>query len=293
VLLVSAAPASPWTDLDQRWRALLESGRPLVIATVQTRDLADSWLFHWRDRLIRELAPPEVMLLQLEFEAALTAQQAAASEQPAGRLTVHGVMLRQLQRVLPADALCLLIDVDAYPLSRAAIQLSFVLADRDGLCGNAQRTNCISNGEHLFIGPSYCCFAQRLLEPIGDGAWRINDRSDVGEEICWRLPVPLGDNLFRPLHTRFAPIWPLEGTTPVYGVGTTFGCQGVPVSYHHFFARNLTSRLHFCLISWIAYLRAGGQRQQRKPRFSGWRPRLRQVKAELVFGLRYLRGNPF
>jgi hypothetical protein len=64
------------------------------------------------------------------------------------------------------------------------------------------------------------------------------------------------------------------------------------VSYHHFFARNLTSRLHFCLISLLAYLRARRQPQQ-KSRFSGWRPRLRQVKAELVFGLRYLRGNPF
>jgi len=81
---VSAAPASPWTDLDQRWRALLESCRPLLIATVQTRDLAESWLFHWRDRLIRALAPPEVVLLQLEFEAALTAQQAAGRVFPAG-----------------------------------------------------------------------------------------------------------------------------------------------------------------------------------------------------------------
>jgi hypothetical protein len=42
----------------------------------------------------------------------------------------------------------------------------------------------------------------------------------------------------------------------------------------------------------LAYLRARRQPQQ-KSRFSGWRPRLRQVKAELVFGLRYLRGNPF
>jgi hypothetical protein len=278
-------------DLEQRWEALLQSGRPLLIATVQTRDLANSWLFHWRHRLIRALAPAPVLLLQLDFDAALQVQQAQGSTAPEGRLTVHGVMLEQLQRLLPRDALCLLIDLDAFPLSRRAVQLSFVLADRDGVCGNAQRTNCISNGEHLFIGPSYCCFSQRLLEPLGDLAWRINDRSDVGEEICWRLPVPMEQNLFRPLHTRFAPIWPLEGSAPVYGVGTTFGCEGIPVSYHHFFARNLTSRLHFCLISFLSYLRARGA--QVGPARRGWRPRLRQIKAELVFGLRYLRGNPF
>ena len=289
MLLVTSAPASPWTDLDQRWQALIASGRPLVIATVQTRDLAESWLFHWRDRLIRALAPPEVVLLQLEFEAALMAQQAAASEQPAGRLTVHGVMLRQLQRFLPREALCLLVDLDAFPLSRNALQLSFVLAARHGVCGNAQRTNCIDNGEHLFIGPSFCCFSQGLLEPLGDQAWRINGRSDVGEEICWRLPVPLEDNLFRPIRTRYAPIWPLEGSTPVYGVGTTFGCDGIPVSYHHFFARNLTSRLHFALLSWLAYLRLGRPQPSQTP----FRQRLRMLKAELVFGLRYLRGNPF
>ena len=291
MLLVTSAPASPWTDLEQRWQALVDSRRPLVIATVQTRDLANSWLFHWRDRLIRALAPPPVLLLNLECEPQLTAQLAAGSEQPDGRLTVHGVMLQQLQRLLPSDALCLLIDVDAFPLSCEAIQLSFVLAARHGLCGNAQRTNCISNGEHLFAGPSYCCFSQGLLEPLGDQAWRINGRSDVGEEICWRLPLPMPEILFRPIHTHFAPIWPLEGSRPVYGVGSTFGCEGVPVSYHHFFARNLTSRLHFWWISLVAYRRAW--RQLGRPAAPTCKQRLRQLKAELVFGLRYLRGNPF
>jgi len=282
VLLVTSAPASPWTDLEQRWQALVDSRRPLVIATVQTRDLANSWLFHWRDRLIRALAPPPVLLLNLECEPQLTAQLAAGSEQPDGRLTVHGVMLRQLQRLLPSDALCLLIDVDAFPLSCEAIQLSFVLAARHGLCGNAQRTNCISNGEHLFAGPSYCCFSQGLLEPLGDQAWRINGRSDVGEEICWRLPLPLPEILFRPIRTRFAPIWPLEGSRP---------CEGVPVSYHHFFARNLTSRLQFWWISLLAFRRA--RRQLGRRAAPSCKQRLRQLKAELVFGLRYLRGNPF
>ena len=288
---MTASPSSPWTNLDQHWQALVDSRRPLVIATVQTRDLANSWLFHWRDRLIRALAPPQVFLLNLESEPQLTAQLAAGSDQPDGRLTVHGVMLEQLQRLLPRDALCLLSDVDAFPLSRQAIQLSFVLADRYGLCGNAQRTNCISNGEHLFAGPSFCCFSQGLLEPLGDQAWRINQRSDVGEEICWRLPLPIETILFRPLHTRFAPIWPLEGSTPVYGVGTTFGCDGIPVSYHHFFARNLTSRLHFWWISLLAYRRAS--RQLGRPAAPPYKERLRQLKVELVFGLRYLRGNPF
>ena len=288
-MLLVSAPHSPWLDLESRWQQLVESGRPLVVASVQTRDLANSWLFHGRDRLIRALAPPEVLLLQLDFDGPLQAAMAAASEQPDGRLTVHGVMLRQLQRFLPREALCLLVDLDAFPLSRAALQLSFVLAARHGVCGNAQRTNCIDNGEHLFIGPSFCCFSQGLLEPLGDQAWRINGRSDVGEEICWRLPVPLEDNLFRPIRTRFAPIWPLEGSTPVYGVGTTFGCDGIPVSYHHFFARNLTSRLHFALLSWLAYLRLGRPQPSQTP----LRQRLRMLKAELVFGLRYLRGNPF
>ena len=288
-MLLVNGPHSPWLDLESRWQRLVESGRPLVVASVQTRDLANSWLFHGRDRLIRALAPPEVLLLQLDFDGPLQAAMAAASEQPDGRLTVHGVMLRQLQRFLPREALCLLVDLDAFPLSRAALQLSFVLAARHGVCGNAQRTNCIDNGEHLFIGPSFCCFSQGLLEPLGDQAWRINGRSDVGEEICWRLPVPLEDNLFRPIRTRFAPIWPLEGSTPVYGVGTTFGCDGIPVSYHHFFARNLTSRLHFALLSWLAYLRLGRPEPSQTP----LRQRLRMLKAELVFGLRYLRGNPF
>lgn len=286
---MSVTPLPAWPDLEADWAALVASGRPLLIATVQTRDLADSWLFHWRDRLIRRLAPPELLLLQLDLDAGLSQARAAASATAEGRLTVHGVMLEQLQTLLPDQALCLLIDLDAFPLSREALQITFLLAARHGISGNAQRTNCISNGEHLFIGPSYCCFSQALLKPLGVGAWRINDRSDVGEEIGWRLQHPLEDNLFRPLHTRFTPIWALEGDTPVYGVGTTFGWRGLPISYHHFFARNSLSRLHFCLLSLRAYLAAG--RPPQPPR--SLRQRLRAFKAELVFGLRYLRGNPF
>jgi hypothetical protein len=61
------------------------------------------------------------------------------------------------------------------------------------------------------------------------------------------------------------------------------------VSYHHFFARNLTSRLHFALLSWLAYVRLGRAERTR----TSLRQQLRAWKAELVFGLRYLRGNPF
>jgi len=285
---------STFLDLDQRWQRLLDSGRPLVIASVHTRDLGGSPFFYFRDRIIRRLAPPQVNLLSLEFDCEWQDALAKSSFSSDGSLTIHGVMLNQLQLYLPINSLCLLIDLDAFPLSERSIWLTFVLADQYGISGNAQRTNCISNGEHLFIGPSYLCFSQMLLNRRVGNPWVVNQRSDVGEEICWSLSIQPDENFFLPKSTLFPPLWPLEGDRKVYGIGTVFSCGEESVSYHHFFARNVVSRVHFALVSLFHYFLILFVSRSSSPK-SGFSlvKCLAYVKRELGFATRYFKGNPF
>jgi hypothetical protein len=164
-------------------------------------------------------------------------------------------MIRDLIRNLNTNSYCLIIDIDAFPLSKYAIKLSFVLAMLKGINGNIQRTNCIENGEHLFIGPSYICFKTKTIKELKEAAWIVNERSDVSEEITWARPELVDHNLFKPIKTIFNPIWALEGEKKVYGIGTTFGYNNFPINYHHFYSRNFAARLHFFLISFFKFLK--------------------------------------
>ena len=238
--------------------------------------------------------PPQVNLLKLEFDCEWQASLAKNALSHDGSLTIHGVMLNQLQLYLPINALCLLIDLDAFPLSKRSVWLTFVLADQYGISGNAQRTNCIDNGEHLFVGPSYLCFSQRLLNSRVKSPWVVNQRSDVGEEICWSLTTQPGHNFFRPKSTIFPPLWPLEGDRRVYGIGTIFGYGDEAVSYHHFFARNIVSRVHFAFVSFFHYflILFDSQSSPSTPQLSLAKCLVR-AKRELGCAFRYFRGNPF
>ena len=126
-------------------------------------------------------------------------------------------MIRDLIRNLNPNSYCLILDIDAFPLSKYAIKLTFVLAMLKGINGNIQRTNCIDNGDHLFIGPSYICFNTKTIQNLKESAWIANDRSDVSEEITWVKPDLIDQNLFRPINTLFKPIWALEGRKKLWG----------------------------------------------------------------------------
>lgn len=242
-------------EVENYWKILVEKDVDLYVYSLSTNNLSKKWNFIYRNKILDLLVPEKVKIGTLEFNKNYCKKESSSSKSKSNYLSIHSVMIRDLIRNLNTKSFCLIIDIDAFPLSKYAIKLTFVLAMLKGINGNIQRTNCINNGEHLFIGPSYICFNTEIIKELKELAWIANERSDVSEEITWAKPELIDHNLFKPMKTLFNPIWPLEGEKKVYGVGTTFGYNNIPVNYHHFYSRNFAARFHFFLISFFKYLK--------------------------------------
>ena len=237
-------------EVEDYWENLIKKDIDLFVYSLSTNNLATNWAFFFRNKILKTLMPKEVKIGTLEYNKKYCELNSlrSKSKSKSNYLSIHSVMIRDLIRNLNSNSYCLILDIDAFPLSKYALKLTFVLAMLKGINGNIQRTNCIDNGKHLFIGPSYICFNTETMKNLKESAWIANKRSDVSEEITWVKPDLIDQNLFRPINTLFKPIWALEGNKKVYGLGTTFGYKNLPVNYHHFYSRKFMARLHFFLI---------------------------------------------
>ena len=276
-------------EVEDYWDTLIKKDLDLFVYSLSTNNLATNWAFFFRNKILKLLMPQEVKIGTLEYNKKYCELSSLRSKSKSNYLSIHSVMIRDLIRNLNPNSYCLIIDIDAFPLSKFAIKLSFVLATLKGINGNIQRTNCIENGAHLFIGPSYICFNTETIKELKDAAWIANERSDVSEEITWAKPELIDHSLFKPIKTLFKPIWALEGEKKVYGIGTTFGYNNIPINYHHFYSRNFAARFHFFLISFFNYL---------KIKFSFGKSRKITVKdiyqlflKETKFAIKYLLGK--
>ena len=275
-------------DIQKKWLEITLSSYNLVIATVITRNFS-GWPFYFRDKIIHNLVPPEVKVLKIEFDYTLLSEMEKKSlnREKSGR-TVHGIMCTELQNIIPEKSLCLLIDIDAYPLNKEAIMISFIAAKENGVFGNIQ-----GYGDHLYIGPSFMCFDNEKVKNIfGDKVWRINERSDMGGEITWILPEVLDQDLFRPLKTIFKPFWRLDKLEkPSIGIGTTFGYKNKPMTYHHFYSRVWISKVHFFFVSFIAYLKIKFKYINRIKILDILKKMNFTIRHETKYGIKYIRNK--
>ena len=280
-------------EVEDYWDTLVKKDVDLFIFSLSANNFAKKWQFFFRNKILELLLPDEVKLATIEFNKQYCERESFKSKSKSNSnsnfLTPHSVMIRDLVRNLNKDSYCLIIDIDAFPLSKDALKLTFVLAMLKGINGNIQRTNCIHNNKHLFIGPSYICFNTKELKNLKESAWIVNERSDVSEEITWEKPELIDHNLFRPLKTLFKPTWSLEGEKKIFGIGTTFGYNNFPINYHHFYSRISIARLHFFLISFLFYLNLKLKMNPvKKLRFN---KSFKLLKQELKFGIRYILGK--
>ena len=276
-------------EVEDFWNILIKKNIDLCIYTLSTNNLSTNWAFIFRHKILKLLMPKEVKIGTLEFNKRYCEMESLRSKSNSNYLTIHSVMIRDLIRNLDSNSYCLIIDIDAFPLSKFAIKLTFVLAMLKGINGNMQRTNCIDNGGHIFIGPSYICFSAEAIQMLNEASWIVNERSDVSEEITWAKPELIDQNLFRPIHTLFKPIWALEGQKKVYGVGTTFGYNNIPINYHHFYSRNFAARLHFFLISFSKYIKIKFNINYIKK--TDLRVKIKQTLRETKFSIKYILGK--
>ena len=278
-------------EVEDYWDTLIKKDLDLFVYSLSTNNLSTNWAFFFRNKILKLLMPQEVKIGTLEYSKKYCELSSLRSKSKSNYLSIHSVMIRDLIRNLNPNSYCLILDIDAFPLSKYAIKLTFVLAMLKGINGNIQRTNCIDNGNHLFIGPSYICFNTKIMQNLKEAAWIANDRSDVSEEITWVNPDLIDQNLFRPIHTLFKPIWALEGKKKVYGIGTTFGYKNLPINYHHFYSRNFIARLHFFLISFIKYTKINFNINNNKK--IHLRFQIKQSIGEIKFSIKYLLGKIF
>ena len=271
------------------WETLIKRDVDLFVYSLSTKNLSTNWSFSFRNKILKLLMPEEVKIGTLEFNKKYCEMESLKSKSQKNYLSVHSIMIRDLIRSLNSKSYCLILDIDAFPLSKYAIKLTFVLAMLKGINGNIQRTNCIDNGGHLFIAPSYICFSTETIQKLKEAAWIINERSDVSEEITWAKPELIDQNLFKPLNTLFKPIWALEGEKKVYGVGTTFGYNDLPINYHHFYSRNFIARLHFFLISFIQFIRLKSSFNY--PKKTNFKEVIKSILSETKFSIKYIMGK--
>ena len=140
----------------------------------------------------------------------------------------------------------LFLDIDAIPLSADAIDFYVETASEGKIIGNAQRSNHIDNGQHVFAAPSALALSKDTFKKIGRPSASETLRSDVAEEYTWcaelhavavETVMPLR---FDAVPQRYEwerespPYWALADGMPVYGMGTTYGKDERCMFYHNF-----------------------------------------------------------
>lgn len=139
------------------------------------------------------------------------------------------------------------LDIDCVPLNDTAIDYMFSKAYEGVLIGDAQRSNHIENGQHVFAAPHNFTFTLENYNKAGRPSFAPNHRGDVGEELTFRArEVNIPIEIIMPIRFDAPPIrmawelkdlpphWDLADGMPKYGVGTTFGIDDRELFWHNY-----------------------------------------------------------
>jgi len=132
-----------------------------------------------------------------------------------------------------------LLDIDCVPLQPAALTWLVTEARSGAIAGNAQRTNSIDNGAHIYAAASCLAVTVGTLDRLGWPSARPTERSDCCEEFTWAaeaVGVPV--RIILPVAIDEEPAsgyWNLNEDLGHYGWGTTFGTPGEGGLFWHAF----------------------------------------------------------
>ena len=142
------------------------------------------------------------------------------------------------------DAIMFL-DIDCVPLNSDALDYFFDQAYAGKVIGSAQRSNHIQNDQHVFAAPHNVTFTVETYRKCGNPSFMPNYRGDVAEELTFKAEennIPV--DILMPMRFDAPPIrmdwepkdappyWDLADGMPKYGIGTTFGKDGVEMFWH-------------------------------------------------------------
>jgi hypothetical protein len=144
------------------------------------------------------------------------------------------------------DAIMFL-DIDCVPLNDSALEYFFKQAYAGKVIGDAQRSNHIQNDQHVFCAPHNVTFTVELYHKLGNPSFMPNYRGDVAEELTFKArEYKIDVEIVMPIRYDAPPVrmdweskdlppyWDLADGMPKYGVGTTFGKDGVEMFWHNY-----------------------------------------------------------
>ena len=141
----------------------------------------------------------------------------------------------------------LFLDIDCVPLNDSALEYFFKQAYAGKVIGDAQRSNHIQNDQHVFCAPHNVTFTVELYHKLGNPSFMPNYRGDVAEELTFKArEYKIDVEIVMPIRYDAPPVrmdweskdlppyWDLADGMPKYGVGTTFGKDGVEMFWHNY-----------------------------------------------------------
>lgn len=152
---------------------------------------------------------------------------------------------QNLQKQLDFDII-LSLDLDCIPLSETAIDHYVNGAAESKLIGNAQSSNHIDGGKHMFAAPSAAAIHREIFLTIGKPSANPTARGDVLEEYTWKaekagikvdliMPLRYDDPVVRyDWEKDRDPFWKLPNGIP-YGQGTVYGSEELGDLFYHNF----------------------------------------------------------
>lgn len=133
------------------------------------------------------------------------------------------------------------LDIDAIPLCEESFSILIDMTHNGAqISGAPQRSNHISNDEHIFVAPAIMCMPTKLYKLLGSpSAKNIRGKGDVAEEWTYAQEANGGSVNFLDVDS-FDPVpgkkWYLKGTQE-FGRNTVYTYQGKRVFFHSYQGR--------------------------------------------------------
>lgn len=151
---------------------------------------------------------------------------------PRGEAYSHAAALKKCIEESETDV-CILLDIDAFPLNEVALAILYRGAAEGMLIGAVQRANHIENDRHLYVGPSCMAFSKKIYKILGSPSFDATSYGDIGEEITYVWENAKRSVVFLWPTSVEKPLWDLQDGKR-FGIGTTYD----DLFYHFFCVRD-------------------------------------------------------
>jgi hypothetical protein len=134
----------------------------------------------------------------------------------------HGEWMDAVLNDAAEDDVVVMVDVDAFPLSRNAYDRSVAIAQAGSVFGLAQSANHLPSRDQIYAGPMYLAVSKSTWTKVGRPSMRATHLADAGQALTTAAQAHgHGVTLIMPTACMI-PRWALADRG-VFGIGTFYG----------------------------------------------------------------------